>query len=438
MPSAPSTPAESRVRKDLNASVADGVGASVMIGLGESYVSAFALAVGTGEVVAGLLSTVPLLAGAVLQLIGPRAVARVGSLRRWVMACAALQALAFAPLVGMAVSGWASTPLLFVVMTLYWAGGFAAGTAWNAWMDVLVPGRLRPTFFALRSRTCHVATLAALIVAGGVLQLGDQLDAPTLGFAALFAGSGLARLASVWFLGRQREVAAPARSGAPLRQTLRGPAGGLLAYMLALQFAVWLAVPYFTPFMLDHLHLSYAEFTSIAATSFFARIVALPLIGRLVRRAGARRLLLLAVAGIVPQAGLWALSGWLPYLLFLQLVGGVVWAAYELTTFLLVFQTIPHAQRVTLLTWYNLASAAAIMAGSLLGGGLLALLGTDASAYLIVFLASTGLRLVTAPILLLFKLEPVRELVPLPSRTLSIRPGTGALVRPVVAADPAP
>ena len=118
--------------------------------------------------------------------------------------------------------------------------------------------------------------------------------------------------------------------------------------------------------------------------------------------------------------------------------GGVVWAAYELTTFLLVFQTIPHAQRVTLLTWYNLASAAAIMAGSLLGGGLLALLGTDASAYLIVFLASTGLRLVTAPILLLFKLEPVRELVPLPSRTLSIRPGTGALVRPVVAADPAP
>ena len=93
MPSAPSTPAESRVRKDLNASVADGVGASVMIGLGESYVSAFALAVGTGEVVAGLLSTVPLLAGAVLQLIGPRAVARVGSLRRWVMACAALQAL---------------------------------------------------------------------------------------------------------------------------------------------------------------------------------------------------------------------------------------------------------------------------------------------------------------------------------------------------------
>ena len=56
------------VRKDLRASLADGASFSVMVGIGETYLAAFVLALGMGEIAAGLISSIPLLAGSVLQL----------------------------------------------------------------------------------------------------------------------------------------------------------------------------------------------------------------------------------------------------------------------------------------------------------------------------------------------------------------------------------
>ena len=60
-----------RPRDDLRASVGDAAGHSTMMGLGEMYFAAFALAVGTGQTFAGLIATLPMLAGASLQLATP-------------------------------------------------------------------------------------------------------------------------------------------------------------------------------------------------------------------------------------------------------------------------------------------------------------------------------------------------------------------------------
>jgi hypothetical protein len=76
------------LERDLRAMTADGIAFSAMVGLGEAYVPAFALASGLGAVVAGLAATVPMLAGACLQMVTPAAVRRLGSYRRWVVLCA--------------------------------------------------------------------------------------------------------------------------------------------------------------------------------------------------------------------------------------------------------------------------------------------------------------------------------------------------------------
>ena len=52
---------EGRVRGNLAKSLWDGVFFSLMVGLGETYLPAFALALGHGEVLAGLVATVPML-----------------------------------------------------------------------------------------------------------------------------------------------------------------------------------------------------------------------------------------------------------------------------------------------------------------------------------------------------------------------------------------
>jgi cyanate permease len=102
-----------------------------MVGLGETYIPAFALALGLGQIMAGLVVAVPLLAGAVVQLATPAMVRRLGSLRRWVVVCAAVQAASFAPLVAAALAGRMPAAALLLVVTVYWAAGL--GTRGRRW-----------------------------------------------------------------------------------------------------------------------------------------------------------------------------------------------------------------------------------------------------------------------------------------------------------------
>src|SRR5688572_7667281 len=54
-------------RHDMRCSIADAASYSIMVGIGETYLAAFALALGTGETFAGLIATLPMLAGASIQ-----------------------------------------------------------------------------------------------------------------------------------------------------------------------------------------------------------------------------------------------------------------------------------------------------------------------------------------------------------------------------------
>src|SRR5262245_65851794 len=85
------------LRRDLALVHTDAIAASVMVGIGEAYIAAFALALGLGDIVAGFVASGPLLAGAVLQLVSPWGVRRFGSHRRWAVACAVLLAARLRP-----------------------------------------------------------------------------------------------------------------------------------------------------------------------------------------------------------------------------------------------------------------------------------------------------------------------------------------------------
>jgi uncharacterized protein involved in cysteine biosynthesis len=122
---------------------------------------------------AGLLASVPLLAGGALQLLDPRAIQRARSLRAWVAMCAAVQALAFVPLVVLALSGRPSTGVIFAAASLYWAAGMAASAGWTPWMARVVPARVRSRFFGRRQGVMQSSMLLGLLLHRGVL--GDLL-----------------------------------------------------------------------------------------------------------------------------------------------------------------------------------------------------------------------------------------------------------------------
>jgi MFS family permease len=419
--------------------VAEGVGFSLMVGAGEAYVPAFALAAGHGDVAAGLVATLPMLAGALFQLVTPWGVARLRSHRAWVVVTATGQALSFAPLAVGAGLGRIGLEWIFLSAAFYWGFGMAAGPAWNTWVDDLVPPRLRPRFFAARNRAQQAMLFAGLTAGGSLLHWRSGHSGASLAiYAALFLAACAARLLSARLLALQSEPhpELPETREITLRKFLGGlrgtPQGRLLRHLLAMTMAVNVAAPFFTPYMLRHLGLSYGAFTMLTAGAFVSRVFALPLLGRAAQRFGTRALLRFGATGIVVLPPLWLVSDDLRWLLAVQLVSGVMWGAFELSAMLSFFEGIPRRERTSVLTLYNFTNAAAIAAGSLLGGALLRFLPEGAPLYAWLFFASSAARAVALRMLRpLGTLRMPKAHVVL--RTLAIRPAQGAFQRPIVA-----
>ncbi len=392
-----------------------------MTGAGEWQFVLFALAIGMGEVASGLVSTIPMFLGALLQLVTPWGARAVGSLRRWTWICAGVQTLSLAPLVVGAALGWMPGWLLYATVALYWASGYMTGPTWQTWFTTLVPRRIRPMFWARRSIWIQAALGLGLASAALVLQEGDRLGRPLDAFAVVFGIAMLARGISTWCLSSQsepqpelaREIEPP--TPAVLRRFLADQrTRGLLSYMLAFYFCVFVTAPFFGPYMKEHLGLEYWQIMCVQLGTFGSKVLFLPLVGRMVKAMGPGRVLWIGALTTTPAAIFWVFAEpwWL--LVLLQVYVGFGWACWENGSFLLTFDTIPEDRRTPIMTVYQLALATVMVLGSLVGGAMLEIFGTSAAAtdgdapvvagYVAIFALTCGMRLVS--LFMLASIEP--------------------------------
>jgi hypothetical protein len=321
------------------------------------------------------------------------------------VACVVCQAVSFLPLAIAAAVGRIPVAVLFLMAAVYWGAGMASGPAWSTWVDTLIPERIRASYFGRRARLGQAGTLIGFAGGGLWLACGESLGSPLAAFAILFLVAALCRSVSALLLSRQSELPRPielpraAADGGVLRRLRNEGDGRLLVYLWAMQAAAQVASPYFTPFMLGELNFSYARFMLIVSMALVAKAVALPTLGVLARRFGALRLLWIGGLIVIPLPLFWMISQATPMLLLIQVMAGVSWATYELAAFLLFFEAIDARQRIGMLTLYNLGYAAATVAGSLVGGGILTLFGESHTGYLAVFAASGLARGLTVPLL---------------------------------------
>ncbi len=377
-----------------------------MVGTGEMYIPAFALATGAGEVAAGLIATIPMLIGALLQLLSIWGVRRLKSHRRWVVLSAITQSVSFVPFVVVAALGQAPVWLLFAMTALYWGSGLATGGAWTTWITSLVPLERRARFFAFRARCLHATTLVSMLAAGFWLHNTPDPQARLWVFAALFAFACAGRAASaalLWTLPEPEPMPIGHRTVPPgefLHRLRHGPDGRLIVYMFAFQFAGFILQPFITPYALESLQFSYQQFTLLIAAPFVARAIGLIWLGRMAHSVGPTRVLLIGGLGHAPMALLWVLHDGPVYLVLVQALSGLIFAAYELSSLLLIFERMNSAERTGLITYYNLSNALAVALGSLVGGLLLSIVGESAAGYRTVFLVAVAARLATLPLLL--------------------------------------
>jgi MFS family permease len=181
--------------------------------------------------------------------------------------------------------------------------------------------------------------------------------------------------------------------------------------------------------------MDYGEVLALTGAAFIARAATHTAWGAFAHRFGAGRLLVIGGLGIIPHAALLLVSPSFVYLLVAQLAAGAMWSAYELAILLLMFEHIREEERTSLWSIYNVMNAGAMVAGSLVGGAILDRF-PGWHGYQYVFILSTLCRLSTT--LFLKRAHDLPHAPAAPAmETETVRPGAGAIDRPVMADLPA-
>ncbi|REJ74521.1 MAG: MFS transporter [Acidobacteria bacterium] len=410
---------KTQLRLALRRSVGDAALFGAMVGCGESYFLAAAVALRASALEVALVVSLPLFLGSLGPMLALGALGRFTTRRPLVVGAAVLQGLNLVALAVLALSGDAEPAWLIASACLHQVFGMFANTAWSSWYGDLVPMRLRGRYFAQRNRATQTALFLGLALSGVWLDWisgGQGVDAANpavqLGFAAIFCAAGLFRLGSAGLLAASPE---PRFVGlATVRQGTRYFRGGrgrrarrVLALGGLMQLTTYVASPFFIPFMLDDLSFDYIEFTIATAAVVAAKLWFLPAWGKQIDRFGAAAVYRAAVLMVALVPLPWLVINDLWQVALAQAMSGAAWACYELAFFTVLVDATYRRTRPYVFAAQNIFNGTGQILGALIGAALTGPLGLSLR---VIFGVSTALRLAAAAGMLpLLPKEPHRH-----------------------------
>jgi MFS family permease len=432
--------APSTLRRALRLSFGDGVAYAFMVGAGETILVADALRLGGTRTELGLVVTLPLLVAGLGPLLALRILARLPSRRRLVSGAAFLQALNWIGLALLDLLGWNDPALLMAAAGLHHLLGQACAAGWSSWFGDLVPARVRGRVFGRRNAWVYLSTCVGMVVSGVLLETlepaAGSASVAGRGFVCLYALSGLARLASALVLRVTPEPRfvglTPPRRVLSFLATERGTrAVRLLVFSGVLHLMVYLAGPYFAPFMLDDLRLGYGGYMAASLALVVFKVVAVPRWGRVVDGRGSRATLVVSalLVALAPLPWLW--TGGLGWALAAQAFSGVAWGGYDVALFSRLLDSSRSGTRPHVFALQTLMHGAGQLLGGMLGALLLVGLGDRFRLLFAVSLAARLMVLLAVPFLVPGDPREPRRRRGVVLRMAGWRPAGGVTVRPV-------
>jgi len=402
------------VRGSLRSSLREGLFASAMTGLTQEYLAPFLIFLEASTRQIGLLTAVPNLAAAIVQLRSAEITERVGSRTRTLSLFVLLQAAVLAPMAGIALAGGRFVAAFIALATLFTVFGAVATPAWGSLLSELVPEKRRGDFFGLRARVMAAATMAATLLAGLIVHL-SRSHREAAGFFLVFALAGLARLVSWGFLRKLSEPPDAPSPAAPLPFSgfLRGMRErGYPRYVAAvslMSFAVNLAGPYFAVLMLRDLGFGYPLYAGILVAAGVATVLSIRRWGRHADRVGNIRIVRSTTRLICLLPLLWIASRAPLFLVAVQVLSGFLWAGFNLAAANFVYDAVPAASRTRGIAYFNVINGLALFAGALCGGLLADRLPPLHGSPILTLFALSAVARAAVYALMIHPLEEVRE-----------------------------
>ncbi len=415
-------------------SLRDGAMASLMVGMGETYLAAYTLALGFGEVAAGLITVLPVFIGSTLQLGSGLGARRLGSARQWILGCAIMQAVALFLLTA-AVMLPPSLTLLFFAASMYWSAGLSIAPIWNIWISSVIPVTQHLHFFSSRGRIAQVFTLAGLVAAGLMLKSTENTVWQVKTFAALMLAAMFFRLASLHFLKQQPDT--PSSNAvyeqfslrSVFNQLTRRKSVFIITFLFLMNVAVYFSAPYFSPYMLRSLGLSYDRYMLLISSSFIAKALTYAWMVSLVRSRGLYALMLIGIIGIVPVPALWTLTNSYWLLVGIHALTGFVWGCFELGLTLLLLQHYSERYRAQVLAASHFFNAFGMAIGSIAAALYMREFGVQTATYHNIFLISAGLRALPLFMVPLFIHKSIKP-IPIFLRSQGLKTTFSTIIKP--------
>ncbi|OGL47358.1 MAG: hypothetical protein A2161_10295 [Candidatus Schekmanbacteria bacterium RBG_13_48_7] len=404
-----------KIRKSLKYSVIDGAFYCAMVGFGESFFSAFAVFLKASNIQLGLIGSLPQTIGSLSQLYSNKLLKVLKSRQKLVCIGAFLQGLMYLPLMFVFYFGSFRVWYFIMFICLYWILGMILGPAWNSWIGDLVNEKEKGVYFGKRNKIAGFVSFVSFLIAGYILQrFSDGPKTQNMGFILIFFLALISRMLSTFFLLKKYDPEYKITNESQLslikflKQARTDNFGLLTLYMCTLNFGVYIAAPFFTPYMLQDLSLNYKLFTIVSAVTIIIKFILMPVWGGVVDRYGTKKVL--SVSGflmpLIPL--LWVFSYNLWYLIIIQAYSGFIWAGFEIAAFNCIFDTTTPQKRVIFIAYYNVLNGVAIFLGALAGGFIVKYNHMFWSKYYLVFIISFALRY-AASLIFIPKLKEVRQ-----------------------------
>ena len=273
--------------------------------------------------------------------------------------------------------------------------------------DLVVESR-RGQYFSRRNSLANLVALLGVVAGGLILSLypKDSL----WGFVLIFAVALLGSAGSSVFLALKTDVPhrEPRNSGEGLLEFSAGLGrssfGRFVLFNFLLHFGVFLAGPFFVPYMLNTLHFSYLQFMAATSLVVALKFATMPLWGELSDRYGNRKVLALASIMIAGLPFTWIAGRSFWWICLVQGLGGVAWAGFDIAALNFAYDLMP-AEKVTRYTSFNaFYKGLSVFLGGLAGGFLLRHVELFGSPFYALFALSGAFRAAFAvPLLLLLK-----------------------------------
>ncbi|HEU4345921.1 MAG TPA: MFS transporter [Candidatus Binatia bacterium] len=367
-------PRKVNVRASLSASFKDGIFAALMGGITDHYATPLALFLGATVQQIGFITALPNLLSSLSQFFAVRVIYWVGGrlklLVRLVFSQASLiLCIAMLPWVQLSYR----VELLLVLLILAALCGGLAGPAWGSLMSDYIPPRQRGRYFGWRNKILGSVAVGS-VIASGLLLYSFREISYSAGFFILFSLAALARYASARFISQMDEPPHrkdPASDFTFIMFLARFRESNFLKFVVftaCLNFASFLAAPFFVVFMLRDLQLSYLTYMALQVCSALASLIALPLWGRHADLVGNVRVLRLSAlfSALIPI--FWLVSSHPVYLMLVQMWAGFSWSGVTLSSGNFIYDAVTPQKRIRCIAYFNIINGLALFLGASVGG----------------------------------------------------------------------